>query len=91
MPGVERQGDPATCGHPNTGSSNVWVNGRGCTRVFADSAGGTILGPGIPSVIVNGVPISVIGDAIAPHGDPPHSPAPTTANPSNNVVAGDGV
>ena len=33
MPGVERLGDPATCGHTNTGSTNVFANGKGVTRV----------------------------------------------------------
>ncbi|HSN97270.1 MAG TPA: hypothetical protein VLS89_03195, partial [Candidatus Nanopelagicales bacterium] len=81
---VERQGDAATCGHPNTGSSDVFVNDRGATRVGVDSAGGSITGPGAPRVLVNGAPFSLQGDSIAPHGPAPHQ-APKTSNPSQNV------
>jgi uncharacterized Zn-binding protein involved in type VI secretion len=87
MPGVERQGDAATCGHPNTGSSNVFANGKGITRVGMDSAVGIIVGPGMPTVLVNGSPVSLPGDSVASHGDSPHSSA-KTANPSSTVFAG---
>lgn len=40
----------------------------GAARVGVDAAGGTITGPGVPSVKVNGAPISVPGDAVAAHG-----------------------
>lgn len=59
----------------------------GVSRVGVDSAGGTILGPGVPSVVVNGSPVSVIGDAVAGHGDPPHS-APVMIAGSGTVIAG---
>lgn len=84
MRAVERQGDPATCGHPNTGSADVFVNDQGCTRVGVDTAGGLVLGIGGPRVLVNGAVISLQGDSIQPHGDGPHA-APKTANPSPNV------
>jgi len=87
MARTERSGDKATCGHPNTGSRNVFINGRGSTRTGADSAGGTITGPGIPSVLVNGRVISVQGDSIVSHGKSPHNNA-KTSNPSENVLAG---
>jgi len=87
MPGVERQGDVATCGHPNTGSPTVFVNGKGIARVGVDSAGGLITGPGSSSVFANKSPVSLLGDKISSHGDPPHS-SPITANPSENVIAG---
>jgi uncharacterized Zn-binding protein involved in type VI secretion len=87
MPGIERQGDMATCGHPNTGSSDVFADGKGVTRIGVDSAGGPIVGPGMSTVLVNGSPVSLPGDSIASHGDPPHSSA-MTANPSTTVFAG---
>lgn len=89
MVGIERQGDSATCGHINSGSSNVFINGRGVTRLFLDSAGGVINNPSslnLMTVFVNGNPISILGDGIQSHGLSPHS-SPTTANPSLDVVA----
>lgn len=59
----------------------------GVSRVGVDSAGGTILGPGVPSVIVNGSPISVVGDSVAGHGDGPHA-GPTMVGKSGSVIAG---
>lgn len=53
-------------------------------RVGLDRAGpGVILGPGAPTVFVNGMPTSVIGDLVTPHGSPPHKQAViTTASPT---------
>ncbi len=59
----------------------------GAARVGVDAAGGTINGPGVPSVKVNGAPISVIGDAVAGHGKPPHK-SPTMSTGSPTVKAG---
>ncbi len=59
----------------------------GVSRVGVDSAGGTIVGPGVASVIVNGSPVSVIGDSVAGHGDAPHS-SPTMVAGSGTVIAG---
>jgi len=87
MGNVERKGDPATCGHVTTGSMNVFVNGRGAARVGKDVAGGVILGPGVPTVLVNGFPISLRGDAVAGHGQNEHA-GPTMTVGSNNVLAG---
>jgi len=43
-------------------------------RVGADLVStGVITGPGTPTVIVNNLPASVVGDTVAPHGKPPHS------------------
>ena len=86
MPGVERQGDPATCGDTNTGSKNVFADGKGISRVDADSAGGTILGPGSSTVFVNGYKVSLPGDSIAAHGIQPHA-TPVTSKPSDSVFA----
>ena len=89
MPNVEREGDEATCRHLNTGSTTVFANGQGVTRVLVDTAGGLILGPGSQSVFVEGSKVSLPGDAIIGHGKSPHA-APVTANPSPNVYAGTG-
>lgn len=86
MRNVERKLDPATCGHLATGSINVFVNSRGAARVGLDIAGGIILGPGNPTVLVNGFPISLIGDAVAGHGDSPHN-SPNMTVGSNNVFS----
>lgn len=59
----------------------------GVSRVGVDSAGGIILGPGVPSVVVNGSAISVKGDSVAGHGDNPHA-APTMVGGSGSVIAG---
>lgn len=47
----------------------------GVARTTVDLVGGTgqITGPGAISVLVDGVPISVVGDLVAPHGNPPHT------------------
>ncbi|MNZ49003.1 hypothetical protein D3C78_667600 [compost metagenome] len=44
--------------------------------VGADSAGAVITGPGAPNWTWNGKPISLLGDGVAGHGQPPHN-APT--------------
>jgi len=89
MPGVERQGDLATCGDPNTGSGSVFANGQGITRVNLDVAAALILGPGSQTVFCEGLNVSLPGDAILGHGLPPHA-SPVTANPSTDVFAGAG-
>ena len=40
---------------------------------FSIAGKGIILGPGAPTVLVEGQPISTIGDMVAPHGKPPHN------------------
>lgn len=47
---------------------------------------GTDLGPGAPTVYAEGVPVSVVGDLVSPHGEPPHT-SPTIANGSTTVSA----
>ena len=45
-----------------------------CGKVGGSLVGpGIDLGPGVPNILVEGQPISVIGDLVAPHGEPPHS------------------
>lgn len=62
----------------------------GASRVGVDSAGATIIGPGVPSVKVNGAPASVIGDAVVPHPPvpSPHSAGPTMVQGSSTVFIG---
>lgn len=44
------------------------------SRVGADLvSGGVITGPGAPTVRVNNLPASLVGDTVAPHGKPPHT------------------
>jgi uncharacterized Zn-binding protein involved in type VI secretion len=45
-------------------------------RVGVDAAGGIIIGPGAPTVTVNGSPIANEGDAVTPHGSGPHNGSP---------------
>lgn len=59
----------------------------GISRVGVDSAAGTILGPGVPSVRVNGSVISVKGDAVAGHAPGPHA-GPVMVGSSTTVFAG---
>lgn len=59
----------------------------GVSRVGVDSAGGTITGPGVSSVVVNGSPVSVKGDSVAPHGLGPHA-GPVMVGASGTVIAG---
>jgi uncharacterized Zn-binding protein involved in type VI secretion len=58
----------------------------GVARVLGDNAGGTQLGPGAPSVKTEGFTTAVMGDRIAPHGDPPHV-TPVMVQASGTVFA----
>ena len=94
MPGVERLGDAATCGDVNTGCTTVFANGIPITRVGADTAGGTILGPGSFNTYVEGAKISLPNDAIIAHYPSPtpgtHFAALTNPVGSPTVFAGVG-
>lgn len=87
MGNVVRKFDFASCGHFTTGSINVFVNGRGVSRVFIDTAIGIILGPGEFTVLVNGFPISLRGDIVKKHDESPHD-KPIIIGGSYNVFAG---
>lgn len=89
MPLVSNQSAPATCGHPQTGSSKVFVQGMGASRVEVDSAGGLIIGPGSQNVFIEGKKVSLVGDAIASHGLSPHA-APRTLATQSKVFVGTG-
>lgn len=41
----------------------------GITLVGVHSAGGVIQGPGAPNFTINGSPVALLNDAVAPHGD----------------------
>lgn len=86
MANVCRRGDKASCSHGSTGSGNVFVNGRGCSRNSQDKAGGTIIGPGSKFTYVNGTKMTLIGDRVASHGNSPHS-SPVMVQGSSNVCA----
>jgi len=90
MKPIETLSLAATCGHPQTGSSKVIVNGKGASRVGVDTALGIIKGPGSSTVFVEGSKASLTGDGVAPHtccGSPgcgPHCVAKT--NPAGEPI-----
>jgi uncharacterized Zn-binding protein involved in type VI secretion len=49
---------------------------------------GLDIGPGIPNILVEGQPISVVGDMVAPHGKPPHVVASIISGSSTVLAAG---
>lgn len=56
------------------------------------AGGGIIIGPGAPTVMVEGAPISLVGDGIATHGEAPHtSGSSIIATGSLTVKAGNGI
>lgn len=60
----------------------------GVGKVLVSMVGpGIVLGPGAPTVLVEGAPCSVILDKIAPHGEPPHAKATIVTNCSATVLA----
>ena len=63
----------------------------GASRVGTDTAGGSITGPGDSTVLVNGDPISIIGDSVASHGSGSHASATMTSGSSTVFVGGVGV
>ena len=94
MPGVETANLAATCGHTQTGSSEVKANLLGISRINTDTAGGIILGPGSQTVFVEGIKVSLPGDVILPHAPCPippiHCGATTNPGGSPNVIVGTG-
>ena len=77
----------ATCKHPQTGSTKVFVEGKGVCRVAKDTAGYIIIGPGSEKVFCEGFNVSLEGDNITSHGDNPHA-APKTKVTQTKVFAG---
>lgn len=89
MPDICVATTAATCGHSQTGSSKVTIGGKGICRVQTDTAAGLIIGPGSQDVFVEGIKVSLPGDAITTHGKSPHAAATTIAGQSK-VIAGTG-
>ena len=89
MPKPSNATAPATCGHSQTGSSKVFFEGMGASRVEVDTAAGLIIGPGSQNVFIEGKKLSLEGDAVAGHGKPPHS-APVTTSTLTKVNVGTG-
>jgi uncharacterized Zn-binding protein involved in type VI secretion len=84
MPDICVATTPATCGHIQTGSLIVKIEGKGVCRVNTDSAGGLITGLGSQKVFVQGNKVSLPGDAIDSH-----YPCPTPDSHCNaTTVAG---
>jgi hypothetical protein len=73
---------PASCGHLQTGSSRVFLEGLGLTRQVQDSAGGIIIGPGSARVWVEYTRASLVGDRIWDHGTGTHNNARTRTGQS---------
>jgi uncharacterized Zn-binding protein involved in type VI secretion len=72
-------GSPASCAHQATGDLRVTIEGKPVSLINVSTAGGApIIGPGSPRVLVGGIAISTVGDAITPHGKSPHKRAVTT-------------
>ena len=96
MPGVETADLAATCTHTQTGSSEVFANGKGISRINKDTAAGIILGPVSQTVFVEGIKVSLPGDVILPHapcgspGETPHCAATTNPGGSPDVIVGTG-
>ncbi len=61
---------------------------QGAARTLQDVAGGLILGPGVSSVLVNSLPISVLGDAVAGHGENQHAASSMLIGGPRSVLAG---
>lgn len=94
MPFICTTAAAATCGDGQTGSSKVFIESNGVTRVGKDNAVGLIYEGGSQSVFVEGTPVSLPGDLVAAH-DPCWDPVPihcaaTTKTTQSRVSAGDG-
>lgn len=62
----------------------------GASKVGVSVAGGTVSGPGAEgTVFVDGVPLSLVGDLIAPHGTGTHSSAEMASG--STAVFADGI
>lgn len=60
----------------------------GVGKVGASLVGpGLVIGPGAPTVLVEGSVCSVLADKVLPHGEPPHTSAVIVSNVSSSVLA----
>lgn len=60
----------------------------GIATVGVAMATGIILGPGAPNWLLEGNPISLVGDAVAPHGNGPHASATIVSGSSWMTIGG---
>ena len=51
----------------------------------------TIIGPGAPNVIAEGLPVSCLGDAVTPHGESEHAKATIVTSSKSVFAMGRGV
>lgn len=58
----------------------------GIARVNTDIAGGVIVGPGSSTMLVDGKPVSFIGDVVATHGNSPHNSPTLVAGGASTIV-----
>ena len=56
----------------------------GISRCFRDTAGGAIIGGQCMSILINGFPATVLGDAVAGHGKGAHA-GPVMVGSSSSV------
>ena len=47
-----------------------------------------IIGPGAPTVIADGAPVSTMFDEVTPHGEPPHAKSVITNGSATVIAAG---
>ena len=80
------EGSVATCGHVAIGNTDVTVQGLPVCVVGESIAGGIIAGPGATKVFIAGRPMSILGDAVAPHGKSPHRSASLPMPLSTRVI-----
>ena len=50
-----------------------------------------IIGPGAPTVIAEGLPVSCLKDEVTPHGEPPHAKATIISSSTTVIAMGRGV
>ena len=50
-----------------------------------------IIGPGAPTVIAEGLPVSCLKDEVTPHGEPPHAKATIISSSKTVIAMGRGV
>ena len=50
------------------------------------AGGGVIIGPGAPTVMVNGAIVSTVGDSIATHGEAPHTSGSSIISSGSSTV-----
>lgn len=53
--------------------------------------GAPIVGPGAPTVMAEGSPVSTISDVVTPHGEPPHAKSVIISSSATVLAMGRGV